>query len=617
MSTDTTKAATQTKAKPNAEHLANPAELAAKWIDVMRLSGELFQNYAHEQAKKGVSLPSDELGMVNTFKKFADNLLKHPAHLFEEQMKAWWDYYELWNNTFMGMMGFGLKPVVDAQGDGRWKSPSWQESFVFYYIKQSYLILAHRFLRVIADSRGMNEHEQKKLLFFSRSFINALSPSNFVLTNPEVLRVTINSGGQNLVNGLKHLLEDLNAGKGSLQTKMTDEKSFELGVNVASTPGKVVFQNRIMQLIQYAPSTEKVYKKPLLIIPPWINKFYVLDLQPKNSFVKYCVDQGYTTFIISWTNPDESLSDLMFDDYLREGTLKAIEVALAITGEKELNAVSYCLGGTLLSSTLAYMAKKKINTVASATFFTTLIDFSVPGDLGVFIDEAQVKSLEKKMSEHGYLDGGDMASTFNMLRDNDLIWSFIVNNYLMGRDPLPFDLLYWNSDSTRMPAAMHSYYLRNMYMENKLKDPNGLSLLDTPLDMREVKVPSCFVSAIEDHIAPWKGTYLGARLFSGPTRFMLGGSGHIAGIINPAQSGKYFYMVNDSVTKLPDDPEKWMSGADRRDGSWWSEWSKWAQIHNAQDEQDKIPARQPGNQAHKPLEDAPGSYVRVRVRPKR
>jgi polyhydroxyalkanoate synthase len=361
-----------------------------------------------------------------------------------------------------------------------------------------------------------------------------------------------------------------------------------------------------MQLIQYAPATETVLKRPLLIGPPWINKFYILDLRPRNSFVRWAVSQGHTVFIISWVNPDERLAEKGFEDYMTEGYLAALDAIEEATGEREVNAIGYCLGGTLLASTLAYMATKKDNRIRSATFFVTMMDFDQPGELGVFIDEEQLRSLEDKMNKRGYLEGSEMATTFNMLRANDLIWSFVVNNYLLGNDPFPFDLLYWNADSTRMPARMHSFYLRKMYQENLLSQPSGISLVGVPIDLRKIKTPTYFLSTREDHIAPWKSTYRGTQLLSGPRRFVLAASGHIAGVVNPPDGGKYSHWINPD---LPPDPEEWFKGATEIAGSWWPDWHRW--VSGLAKEQ--VPARMPGDGELKPIEDAPGSYVKVRL----
>ena len=456
----------------------------------------------------------------------------------------------------------------------------------------------------MASVEGLDDSTKRKVDFFTRQYIDAFSPTNFALTNPEVFRATIASGGQNLVRGLHNLLDDIERGNGKLKISMTDSKAFELGVNIATTPGKVVFRNELIELLQYTPTTPKAFKRPLLIIPPWINKFYILDLREKNSFIKWCVDQGISTFVISWTNPDAKLAEADFEDYLEKGTLAALDAVEAATGEPDVNALGYCLGGTLLAATLGYMAAKKDKRIASATYMTSLVDFRQTGELEVFIDEQQVASLERKMEERGFLEGSEMATTFNMLRSNDLIWSFVINNYLLGRDPFPFDLLHWNADSTRMPAKMHSFYLRNMYMQNALVEPGKVVLDGVPIDLTKVTVPSYFASAIEDHIAPWKATYNGPKAMRGKTRFVLSGSGHIAGMINPPVANKYGYWTND---KLPASPETWLEGAQQHEGSWWTDWRAWLGAHLGRE----VAPRVPGKGKLKVLGDAPGTYVRI------
>jgi polyhydroxyalkanoate synthase subunit PhaC len=442
--------------------------------------------------------------------------------------------------------------------------------------------------------------------FYSRQFVDAMSPSNFLLTNPEVLRKTAETGGENLLKGLNNLLGDLEQGKGRLRIKMTDMDAFKLGENIGVSPGKVVYQNGLIQLVQYDPMTETVLKRPLLIGPPWINKFYILDLRPRNSFVRWAVSQGHTVFVISWVNPDAKLAEKGFEDYMKDGYLAALDAIEKATGEREINAIGYCLGGTLLASTLAYMAAKKDDRIRSATFFVTMMDFQEAGELGVFIDEEQLHSLEEKMNKRGYLEGSEMATTFNMLRANDLIWSFVVNNYLLGNDPFPFDLLYWNADSTRMPARMHSFYLRKMYQENLLAVPNGITLAGVPIDLGKIKTPAYFLSTREDHIAPWKSTYRGTQLLSGPKRFVLAASGHIAGVVNPPDGGKYSHWINQD---LPPDAEAWFKGATEISGSWWPDWHRWVSALA----KEQVPARVPGDGRLKVIEDAPGSYVKVRL----
>ena len=473
-------------------------------------------------------------------------------------------------------------------------------------MKQSYLLSSRFLLATAAEKDGVDVKTQAKVEFYTRQFVDAMAPSNFVMTNPEVLRATLDSRGENLLRGLKNMLADLERGKGKLAIKMADPDAFALGRNVALTPGKVVYQTDLMQLIQYAPSTEQVHRRPLMIMPPWINKFYILDLQPKNSFIKFAVDQGFTVFVLSWVNPDARLSHKTFEDYMVEGPLAALDAIEQATGEKEVTAVGYCLGGTLLASTLSYMAAKRDNRIKAATFFVTLVDFKDPGDLGVFIDEEQLSSLESSMAKRGFLDGAEMATTFNMLRANDLIWSFVVNNYLLGKEPLPFDLLYWNADSTRMPAAMHSFYLRKCYHENKLIEPGGVTLRGVPIDLRRIKVPVYWVSTKEDHIAPWRSTYAATQIYQGPKRFVLAGSGHIAGVVNPPTAKKYGYW-DWSGTDLPADPDEFLARAEQLPGSWWPDWVKWTAEHAG----GKVPARTPGDGELAIIEDAPGSYVRV------
>jgi len=459
---------------------------------------------------------------------------------------------------------------------------------------------------VVAAADGLAPNTAQKVDFYARQFVDAMSPSNFAITNPEVLRRTAETGGENLIKGLNNLLADLERGKGNLSIKMTDLDAFKVGENIAVTPGKVVFQNDLMQLIQYAPTTEKVLKRPLLIVPPWINKYYILDLRPKNSFIRWAVGQGHTVFVVSWVNPDEKLAEKGFDDYMREGPIAALDAVGKATGEKDANVIGYCIGGTLLAATLSYMAQTGDDRVKTATFLTTMLDFEESGELGVFIDEEQLKSMEESMEKKGYLDGREMSTTFNMLRANDLIWSFVVNNYLLGQEPFPFDLLYWNSDSTRMPARMHSFYLRKMYQENRLIEPGGITLAGVPIDLGRVKVPSYFLSTREDHIAPWKSTYRGTQLLKGPKRFVLAASGHIAGVVNPPDSGKYSHWIN---TELPPEADAWLAGATELAGSWWGDWHRWVTGHGKA----QVAARTPGEGGLPAIEDAPGSYVKVKA----
>jgi polyhydroxyalkanoate synthase len=585
----------------------DPVALAESLRTAAEKSAKVIGDFAARQAESGQSLVTDELGIGKAFMELAAKMLANPYRLAETQMNLWWDYMNLWQTSTMKLLGGTAEPVAaPAKADKRFRHGDWEEHFLFDYIKQSYLIAAHWLHDAVGSVEGLDNATKRKVDFFTRQYIDALAPSNFALTNPEVFRETIATGGQNLVKGLNNLLDDIERGNGRLKISMTDPNAFELGVNIATTPGKIVFQNDLLQLIQYEPTTAKVAKRPLLVIPPWINKYYILDLREKNSFVKWAADQGLTVFVISWVNPDERLAHKDFVDYLTEGTLAALGAIEKATGEKEVNALGYCLGGTLLAATLAYMAATKDRRIVSGTFMTSLVDFTRAGELEVFIDEDQVASLERKMSERGYLEGSEMANTFNMLRSNDLIWSFVINNYLLGRDPFPFDLLHWNCDSTRMPATMHSFYLRNMYMKNLLREPGAIELAGVPIDLSKITVPTYFVSAIEDHIAPWKTTYEGPKLVSGKSRFVLSGSGHIAGMINPPAANKYGFWTNE---KLPDAPEAWLEGAQQHVGSWWENWHAWIGPNLGP----QVPARVPGKGKLKVLEAAPGSYARIRA----
>ncbi|HTL76114.1 MAG TPA: class I poly(R)-hydroxyalkanoic acid synthase [Casimicrobiaceae bacterium] len=592
---------------PDAKAAFDPVQLAESLGRAADKSAKLMGDFVKRNAGKQAGAASDELGVSKAFMELAANMLANPARIAEGQLRLWHDYMNLWQTAMLRMMGGDARPVVEpGHGDKRFKDAGWHEHFLFDYVKQSYLITARWLHEQVASVEGLSEPAKKKVHFFTRQYIDALAPSNFALTNPEVFRETVQSGGQNLVRGLNNLLDDIERGNGQLRISMTDPKAFELGVNIATTPGKVVFQNELMQLIQYEPTTPKVRKRPLLIIPPWINKYYILDLREKNSFIRHAVNEGMTVFVVSWVNPDAALAHKDFEDYLIEGPLAALDAIRDATGEADANVIGYCLGGTLLAATLGWLAAKKQKRIASATFMTALVDFSAAGELEVFIDETQVASLEKKMQERGYLEGSEMANTFNMLRANDLIWSFVINNYLLGRDPFPFDLLHWNCDSTRMPAKMHSYYLRNMYMGNKLREPGALELAGVPIDLSKVDVPTYFVSAIEDHIAPWKSTYAGPHLMRGTKRFVLSGSGHIAGMINPPAANKYGYWTNDA---LPTDADDWLESATQHAGSWWPDWRAWIEPFLDRE----LPARVPGKGKLQMIEAAPGSYARLRA----
>ena len=585
---------------------AEDLEKAAKALN--ERCQRIMQQFWERQAEhNGFQVP-DPLVVGKAFFELGAVLLKDPARLAEAQARLFQSYANLWQSASTRLAGEAAAPVIEpARDDKRFKDQAWSENVVFDTLKQTYLLTSDWVQKTVRDVDGLDAKTRDKVNFYTRQWVDALAPTNFVATNPQVLQKALDTKGENLIRGLDNLLEDLDRGQGQLRISMTDTNAFTLGRNVATTPGKVVFQNDLMQLIQYAPTTDEVFKRPLLIVPPWINKFYVLDLQPKNSFIKWAVDQGHTVFVVSWVNPGPELSHKTFDDYMLEGPLAALDAIKDATGEDKVNVIGYCIGGTLTSSTLAYMAAKGDDRVAAVSFFTTMTDFTEPGELGVFVDEEQLELLEKHMAEKGYLEGSYMSQVFNMMRDNDLIWSFVINNYLLGREPLAFDLLYWNSDSTRMPAKMLAMYLRKMYLENRLVEPGGISLAGVPIDLTKVAVPVYMLSTHDDHIAPWKSTYAATQLYSGPVRFVLSASGHIAGVINPPAANKYCHWTKTG--KAPKDPEKWLATATRHDGSWWPDWQKWVAAKAGA----KVPARIPGDGKLTVIEDAPGSYVSVRL----
>jgi polyhydroxyalkanoate synthase subunit PhaC len=597
----------RTMAKQQETPKADRRETLKIMAEIAEASQRLLKECSERNGRSVNGVASDPLNLSGTFLELTRRMMADPATLMQAQVSLWQDYLRLWQTTGLRLLGQPAEPVIAPErGDRRFRDPAWEDHALFDFIKQSYLLTSRWMVDTVNEIDGFDDKTRQKIDFYTRQFVDAMAPSNFVATNPEVLRATVESQGENLLRGLKNLLEDLERGKGKLSIKMTDLEAFELGKNIALTPGKVIFQNDLMQLIQYQPTTEQVYRRPLLIVPPWINKFYILDLQPKNSFIKYAVDQGFTVFVVSWVNPDAEYAKKTFEDYMFEGPLAALDAIEQATGEREINVIGYCLGGTLVSSTLAYMAVKRDRRVKTATFLATLTDFEEPGELGVFIDEEQLQAMDQMMAERGYLDGREMATTFNMLRANDLIWSFVVNNYLLGKEPFPFDLLYWNSDSTRMPYAMHSFYLREFYQNNKLVEPGGIILGDVAIDLSKVTLPVYLLATREDHIAPWTSSYAGTQLFRGERTFVLAGSGHIAGVINPPTADKYGFWTNDA---LPPDPQAWLTTATPHNGSWWPHWSAWKAAQSG----GRVPARVPGDGKLRPIEDAPGSYVKVRA----
>ena len=552
--------------------------------------------------------PPNEIGeVIKTFSSVAEYWLSDQDRAAELQIKLGKAYLDLWGSSMRRLAGEAAKPAIEpSPRDRRFKDPEWKSNQFFDFVMQAYLLTTQWAQSLVHDAESLDPHTRKKAEFYVQQISNAIAPSNFVLTNPEVLRETLASSGDNLVRGMKMLAEDIEAGHGTLRIRQSDPSNLVVGVNMATTPGKVIFQNDLMQLIQYEPATENVLRTPLLIVPPWINKFYILDLKPGKSFVKWCVDQGITVFVISWVNPDRSLGAKTFDDYMKEGPLAAMDAIERATGEMKVHTMGYCVGGTLLASTLAWLAQKRRVRVTSASFLAAQVDFTHAGDLLVFVDEDQISALERDMQAAGVLEGSKMAMAFNMLRSNDLIWSYVVSNYLKGQPPSSFDLLHWNSDATRMPAANHSYYLRNCYLENRLS-AGSMVLDNTLLDLSKVKVPVYNLATREDHIAPADSVLYGSQFFGGPVKYVLSGSGHIAGVVNPPSSNKYQFWTNDNIsdTTIAD----WLKGAQEHKGSWWPNWREWLETIDAE----TVPARAVGTGALPPIEDAPGSYVRVRA----
>jgi len=544
--------------------------------------------------------------VVKTLGQVGEYWLRDPHRAIELQFGLGKSYLDLWSTAVKRMAGQPAQPVATPDPrDKRFADPEWSQNQFFDFLKQAYLLAVKWADHMVKDAQGLDPLTQQKAEFYVRQIVNAIAPSNFVLTNPELLRETLASNAENLARGMEMLAEDIEAGGGELKIRQTDPKLFEVGRNLAITPGKVIFENDLMQLIQYTPTTEMVLKRPILIVPPWINKFYVLDLSPEKSFIKWCVDNGLTVFVISWVNPDAHLAKKSFEHYMREGPLCALDVIKKATGESKVNAIGYCVGGTLLAVTLAHMVGKRDQRIGSATFFASQVDFAHSGDLKVFADEEQIAALERQMAERGYLDSRKMANSFNLMRSNDLIWPYVINNYFKGKEPMPFDLLYWNSDSTRMPAANHSFYLRNCYLQNNLSR-GKMVIAGKTLDLSKVKIPIYNLATREDHIAPAKSVLLGSKFFGGPVRFVLTGSGHIAGVINPPGKNKYQYWTGGKPAGA--DLDKWLTKAKEHPGSWWPDWLEWIKSHDAT----LVKARKPGGGKLKPIEDAPGSYVKVR-----
>ncbi|MAL80026.1 MAG: class I poly(R)-hydroxyalkanoic acid synthase [Sneathiella sp.] len=592
----------------NQEALESSREFAENFAKIAARSQELVTEFLASQ--QPTHIDPDPATVARTFMELMNKMMADPARIIEAQAALWKNYMDLWQNAARRAGGEEIAPmVVPDAADKRFKSEEWSQNQIFDYIKQSYLLTANWLQDTVAEVEGLDKQTRKKADFYTKLYTDAMSPSNFFWSNPDVLKTTMESKGKNLVQGLENMLDDMKRTKGTISPKMTDDAAFEIGRNIAVTPGKVIFQNDLMQLIQYEPTTKEVYKRPLLITPPWINKFYILDLKSENSFIKWCVDQGYTVFIISWVNPDERHVDKTFESYMSEGILAALDAIEQSIGETEVTAIGYCIGGTLMAATLAYLAAIGEDRIKAVTFFAAQLDFEEAGDLLVFTDEDHIQLVESKM-KGGYLEGKEMANTFNLLRSNDLIWSFVVNNYLLGKTPFPFDLLYWNSDATNMPHKMHSFYLRNMYQKNLLRQAGSLTLGGQPIDLSKVTTPVFIQASKEDHIAPFKSVFKNLKLFGGPAELMLAGSGHIAGVINHPDAKKYQHWTNTKKKEYAS-AEDWFADATQHPGSWWPYWDKWLSKKSGP----KVPARDPAKGKLKPIEDAPGSYVKVKAKP--
>ncbi|MGF1475786.1 MAG: PHA/PHB synthase family protein [Geminicoccaceae bacterium] len=546
----------------------------------------------------------DHQGLAEAFGQFAGKFLSNPTKVAEAQTALWRDSFALWHNFLAGQETGRMEPVVNPKPtDRRFKDKVWHENLAFDWIKQNYLLSANWLTSLVEEVPDLDQATRAKVRFYLRQYVSAMAPTNFPLTNPQVLKRLSDTGGDSLLDGYEKFLDDLERGGGHLKIKMTDESQFEVGRNLATTPGKVTFQNELIQLIQYSPTTDKVKERPLLIVPPWINKFYILDLQPKNSFVSWLVAQGHTVFLISWVNPRKELADKRVEDYMTLGPLAALDAIDEAIGAKEVNLLGFCIGGILSAAMLAWMAARGDKRITSATLLASMIDLSDVGEVSVFVDEDQLEAMKRHIERQGYLEGRYMADMFSMMRENDLIWSFFVNNYLLGREPMAFDLLYWNADSTRLPAAMLLEYLRLFYIDNGLIKPGHIELAGTPIDLKNIKTPIYSVATVDDHIAPWRSCFQVVNHVSGPVTFTLGGSGHIAGIVNPPDKQKYGFRT---YGRKQGDPDLWLERAKEHNGSWWPHWVAWLNRHAG----GEVPARVPGEGGLKPIEDAPGSYVR-------
>ena len=580
------------------------AALSANLTQAMTRANTAISTAFVDQTKDAANWKPDPLGMQAALNDVWSHLAGQPETLREAHANLWQRYADIWQKHATYMMT-GQQAEEGPVRDKRFKDPEWRSNPAFSMLRESYLATADFITDLVNRAEGVDEATKRKAAFYIKQAVDAASPSNFLMTNPAALRALFQTGGESLVKGVENLAEDLRRGKGNLAISQTDINAYRVGENVATTPGKVVFRNRVFELLQYEPTTEKVHEVPLLIFPPWINKFYILDLQPKNSMIKWLTDKGHTVFLVSWVNPDEDMAGATFEDYMREGVYAATQAVKDAAGVDRMNAVGYCIGGTLLSATLAHMAKTGDTSIQSATFFAAQADFKLAGDLLIFSDDKAIGYLEEKMDQAGgVLDAQTMADTFNSLRSNDLIWNYVVDNYYVGKQPPPFDLLYWNADQTRMPKALHLFYLRKFYRDNALTE-GKLELLGQKLSLKDVTIPIFMQSSKEDHIAPAASVYRTALSWGGPVEYIIAGSGHIAGVINHPAANKYQYWTNPNLKGALED---WQAFAVEHPGSWWPHWDQWLSKISGPD----VDARHPGDGQLQPLGDAPGEYVKVR-----
>ncbi|MEZ9873220.1 class I poly(R)-hydroxyalkanoic acid synthase [Vibrio sp. 10N.261.51.C6] len=555
-----------------------------------------------EAAQSPLNQAMQELNFDDASKIF-EQAANQPAVLLQLQSQWWEQQLKIWQNA--ALMGNTESVITEERSDKRFIDEAWKNDPFYSFIKQSYLLFSKSYIDTINSIEGIDEKTKERVAFFSRQAINALSPSNFIATNPELMKLTLERNGENLLDGLEQLQADVEASADILKIRMTNNNAFRLGVDVANTEGDVVFQNDLFELIQYYPKTPQVNATPLLIVPPFINKYYILDLREKNSMVRWLLEQGHSVFMMSWRNPGEAQKDLEFGDYVTEGVAKAVTAIEDITGKEQINAAGYCIGGTVLASTVAYYAAKRMKKrIKTATFFTTLLDFSQPGEVGAYINETIINAIEKQNDAKGFMDGRSLSVTFSLLRENSLYWNYYIDNYLKGSSPMEFDLLYWNSDSTNVAAKCHNFLLRELYLENKLVQDKGVKVGGVWIDLNKIKIPSYFISAKEDHIALWQGTYRGALNTGGNKTFVLGESGHIAGIVNHPDKKKYGFWLNDN---LDDSADEWLTNATHNEGSWWTHWNQWLQGFETDE---KIEPFNQGSELNPVIGKAPGNYVK-------